>query len=411
MYNILVVDDSALMRKLMCDIINDVQGFSAVDVCSDGDAALSYLRSKKYDAATINMHLPRKSGLDVLRVMKNEGLSVPVVAISSTIKEDRDITMRALEAGAVDLVIRPYRFTSTDRVSFEEALGDKLKTAVSGRFRSSFGSSAMRSSSKSSEQTTAARSNSTFAGTAKHMTAGKPTLEDIASGRLASSISSTARRSLSPKPSEEKSTESIIRSTGRSFRGRYGLVALACSTGGPQALHTMVPMLPGHLGVPFVIVQHMPKGFTASLAERLDLDSKIHVKEAEDNEVLKPDWVYIAPGGRHLQIVERSRGVLTARVFDDPPVNNLRPCADVMYESLLEISMDTILCVVLTGMGADGTQGISELKKVKNIYTITQDEATCVVYGMPKAAYQGGVSDEVAPITQIASCIKKELGV
>ncbi len=388
MYNILVVDDSALMRKVMCDIINGIQGFSATDISADGNMALRSLRTKKYDAATINMYLPGTiSGIDVLQTMKDEDIMIPVVAISSAVKEDRESTVLALEAGAVDMVVRPFRLSPAERPAFSAALAEKLQAAVSGRGLQ-----------KTSRPTTSA-------------SRPKRTLEDIAAGSVVGSVSARARKGKMDTPAASEAIASTPVTSGRSFRGKYGLVAIACSTGGPQALHTMVPMLPGHLGVPVVIVQHMPRGFTGSLAERLHADSKINVKEAEDGEVLKPDWVYIAPGGRHLQIIERTKGVLCARVYDDPPVNNLRPCADVMYESLLHISLDTILCAVLTGMGADGTQGISDLRKAKNIYTITQDEASCVVYGMPKAAANAGLSDEVVPITMVANSIKKELGV
>ncbi|MGN0241517.1 MAG: CheB methylesterase domain-containing protein [Candidatus Weimeria sp.] len=191
----------------------------------------------------------------------------------------------------------------------------------------------------------------------------------------------------------------------------YSLVALACSTGGPQALHRMIPMLPAHIGVPMVIVQHMPAGFTSSLAERIDQDSQIKVREASDQEILRPDTVYIAPGGRHFEVAENRMGDLIAHVYDGPPVHNLCPCADVMYESLCRVRADNIICVVLTGMGSDGTEGISRLKCCKNIYTISQDEKSCVVYGMPKSVYDRGLSDEVKPITEIAKAISRELGV
>ncbi len=188
------------------------------------------------------------------------------------------------------------------------------------------------------------------------------------------------------------------------------LIALACSTGGPQALHVLLPMLPAHIGAPMVIVQHMPNGFTASLAERLNTKSAVTVKEAEDQEELLMDHVYIAPGGRHLEVVE-SGGKQIFRVFDDPPVNNLRPCADVMYESLRSSSYDQILCVVLTGMGADGSAGIASLGQKKPIYVITQSEETCVVYGMPKATDKLGLSNESLPLEHIANAISKKMGV
>ena len=137
--------------------------------------------------------------------------------------------------------------------------------------------------------------------------------------------------------------------------GKYGIIAIACSTGGPQALHKLVPMLPDDFGIPIVILQHMPAGFTKSLADRLDGMSKLTVKEAENGEALLPNVAYIAPGGHHFEIKGKS-GKLYANVYKGPPVNNLRPNADVMYESLIDVDVGSILCVVLTGMGSDGTK-------------------------------------------------------
>ncbi len=191
---------------------------------------------------------------------------------------------------------------------------------------------------------------------------------------------------------------------------KYGIIALACSTGGPQALHTLLPMLPEHLGVPMVVLQHMPSGFTRSLAERVDGMSKLTVKEATDKEVLLPDTVYIAQGGKHLEIGMNSSNKLIAKVYEGPPINNLRPNADVMYESLIDTSVESILCVVLTGMGSDGAKGIAELKEKKDVYCITQNEQTCVVYGMPRAVEEAGLSDVSVPLKQIAETISKKLG-
>ncbi len=372
MYNILIVDDSALMRKRMCDIINAIQGFRAADVCADYKSALRMISTKKYDAATLNIHLSNSTGIDVLKKLKANGSMIPIVAISSSIKEDRDITVLALDSGAVDLVVRPYHFrTDEDLRSFSQSLKNALLAALNGR------------------KATKTKGVTRPAFSANVRTPAKAT---TGSGGVCAPVSGFKK-----KPS--------------SLAGQYKLVAVACSTGGPQALHTMIPKLPSHLGVPVVVVQHMPKGFTASLAERINSDSKVRVKEAEDGEILKPDWIYIAPGGRHFVVEEKSRGVLKSHVYDGPPVNNLRPCADVMYDSLRDIMQENILCVVMTGMGADGSKGIAGLRQAKRVYTITQDEASCVVYGMPKSVAQMGLSDEVVPLTEIANSITKELGV
>lgn len=191
---------------------------------------------------------------------------------------------------------------------------------------------------------------------------------------------------------------------------RPELIAVACSTGGPQALYTMIPMLPKEIGVPIVIVQHMPSGFTAALAERLNQLSHLHVKEAEDGDVLQNGWVYVAPGGKHMEIVENLKKQPCVHISRRPPVNSLRPCADVMYESLINTSYQDVLCVVLTGMGSDGTRGIQELKKHKRLHVITESQESCVVYGMPKSLDQKGLADETFPIQSISEAIMKRLG-
>lgn len=191
---------------------------------------------------------------------------------------------------------------------------------------------------------------------------------------------------------------------------KFGIIALACSTGGPQALHTLLPMLPEHLGVPMVVLQHMPAGFTHSLAERVDNMSKIKVKEATNGELLLPDVVYIAQGGKHFEVDTDRSGNLISKVYDGPPINNLRPNADVMYKSLIDTNIDKVICVVLTGMGSDGAKGIEALKEKKEIYCITQNEETCVVYGMPRAAELNGLSDASVPLNKIAQTISKKLG-
>ncbi len=187
------------------------------------------------------------------------------------------------------------------------------------------------------------------------------------------------------------------------------LIFLACSTGGPQALYEVIPHLPGHLGVPMLLVQHMPKGFTKALAERLDQTSKVTVKEAEHGEKLLDDYIYIAPGGKHMLIQQNAKGACIS-IDDGPPVNSLKPCADVTLDSICKSNFQNILCIVLTGMGSDATVGIKNLSEVKNVYCITENKETCVVYGMPKSVEQNNLSDEVVPLGKIASAITKKLG-
>lgn len=178
-----------------------------------------------------------------------------------------------------------------------------------------------------------------------------------------------------------------------------------------KALQSVIPFLPKELDAPVVLVQHMPPGFTKSMADRLDDLSKIRVKEAEHGERLQKGCVYIAPGGKHLKVAKTADGN-NSIVLDDatPAIGGLKPCANLMYDSLTASSYDEIVCVVLTGMGADGTNGILSLGRSKPIRVIAQNEETCVVYGMPKAIYEAGVVDEVVPLDEVAQTITKTWG-
>ena len=188
------------------------------------------------------------------------------------------------------------------------------------------------------------------------------------------------------------------------------LVVIASSTGGPKSLQSVVPKLPPNLNVAVIIVQHMPSGFTNSLAARLNDLSRIFVKEAEDGEQLRPGRVYIAKGGQHLKVTRKERKYFLT-LTDEPPREGVRPCANYTYESLISTDFDTLVGVVMTGMGADATIGIRNLKKEKDIYTIAQDRETSIIYGMPKMVTEAGLSDIVLPLEKIADEITKKVGV
>lgn len=188
-------------------------------------------------------------------------------------------------------------------------------------------------------------------------------------------------------------------------------MALACSTGGPRALQYVIPFLPKNLDAAVLLVQHMPEGFTASLSKRLNELSRINVKEAADGDILQNGTVYIAKGGSQMRLKRAAAGTYTLSVTVEAARNGLKPCADIMYESLMDMDFDEVICVVMTGMGADGTQGIVQLNKTNKIYVIGQDEETCTVYGMPKAIAESGLVDEVLPLKQIADAITRHVGV
>ena len=189
------------------------------------------------------------------------------------------------------------------------------------------------------------------------------------------------------------------------------LVMIASSTGGPKALQSVIPYISKNIPAPVVIVQHMPKGFTATLANRLNELSEIKVSEVVNYEYLENGHVYLAAGGKHLEIEQDRRGHLQFKENTSDPVGGLRPCANVTLKSIVPATLDFILCVVLTGMGADGYLGISELKENHNIYTIAQSKETCVVYGMPRAIVEHGIADAVIPLENIGREINKKMGV
>ena len=181
------------------------------------------------------------------------------------------------------------------------------------------------------------------------------------------------------------------------------IIAIGSSTGGPQALQTVITGLPAHFPCPVVVVQHMPAGFTNALAGRLHGVSRVNVKEAQDGELLEPGCVYIAPGSYHLRILHES-GVRRIALSDEPPVGNHRPAVNVMYDSVAPLGRD-VVAVILTGMGSDGREGMRKIKE-NGGYCIAQDEATCVVYGMPKSVVDAGLADEICPLPKIAGAIQ-----
>ena len=377
MKKILVVDDSALMRRIVCDIISSDDDLGAPETAIDGLDAYNRIKSNDYDVVVLDMILPRMTGIELLSRMSAENIHVPVIITSSSLKEDAEQTITAMEKGAIDFVVKPFRGDAKAREEFADKLLKSVRLAVS------HGSNGIKR--------TTANTTKPVSGTGSSLN------KNVVKGTYSV-----------PK------TKSIDNSfTGGEFSPIKGgkIVALACSTGGPQALHVFMPMLPRNLPCPVVLTQHMPVGFTAGLATRLNSISEVYVKEAEEGEKLKKGTVYIAPGGKHLEIVQSGNNVACVSLSDAPPVGTLKPCADVMYKSLEAMDYDEIICVVLTGMGADGTNGIAGLKQKKNIYTITQNEESCVVYGMPRAVETKGLSNEVVPLDQVAKAITKKLGV
>lgn len=357
MKKILVVDDSALMRRVLCDIINKDERFHVEDRAVNGLEALDKLKHKTYDAVVLDVNMPVMNGLDLLKELQKLNIQARVVMASTYTREGASITMDALELGALDFVHKPDSAIDCRGEEFSENLLTTLAAVADSRL------SAFLSEKKKKEK--------------------QNTVQKIVA---------LAKKHEAP-------------SVGRK------IVAIASSTGGPKALQAVLPFLPGDLRAPILLVQHMPKGFTASLAERLNSLSRLTVKEAAEGDVLENGHVYLAMGGSHMKVQSDASGRSIIHYTDEPPREGVKPCANYMYESLRESCFDEAVCVVMTGMGADGTEGILHLKDKKKTVVIAQEQSTCAVYGMPRSVVNAGLSDQIVPLDQIAQEIIISVGV
>jgi two-component system chemotaxis response regulator CheB len=330
---VLVVDDSAVMRKLISDILGDASGIEIVGTARDGGDALLKINSLKPDVVTMDIEMPKMDGLTALTHIMTEN-PLPVIMVSAMDKRQADITMKALDLGAVDFIPKTSGTLSLDMEKASRKLISKVM--------------------------------------------------------MASKIKVAQRKAIKISP---VSIPKILSKKG----GR--IVTLGASTGGPRAIPDVLSRLPRDLPAGLLIVQHMPEGFTRSFAERLNWYTSLEVKEAQDGDKITPGLVLVSPGNLHMEI-DKKRIHLT----DGPQVNNVRPSVDVLMKTAADAYGSRCIGVLLTGMGADGAQGMKTIKE-KGGTTIAQDEETCVVYGMPKAANDLRIVDKVAPLSKIAKNI------
>ncbi|MBO4375831.1 MAG: chemotaxis response regulator protein-glutamate methylesterase [Lachnospiraceae bacterium] len=361
MKKVLVVDDSALMRRVLCDIINSDTRFRVVNIAGNGLEALNLLtKGGQYDAVVLDVNMPQMNGIELLKELRKKNIRPKIMMASTDTMEGAQVTIECLELGAIDFVHKPSSAMDCRDEEFKKHFLDTLFAV--------------------SESNTAAA--------AAAAEPAKSVFEDEAFKKLAS-----------------------LASRHKQVTAGSKIVAIASSTGGPKALQSVIPKLPANLNAPIVMVQHMPVGFTASLAERLTSLGELKVKEAAEGDKLQKGHAYLSKGGAHMNIVKTGADY-TIHYTDEPNREGVKPCANYMYESLANSGFDEICCVVMTGMGADGTEGIKNLKNSgKKLHVITQSEDTCVVYGMPKAAVNAGLSNQVAALDQIAQEIILNVGV
>lgn len=386
MKNILIVDDSALMRRVLSDIIDDNKELNAAYLAEDGVEALEILDSgAKVDAIVLDINMPRMDGIAFLKVLNERHQREKVLIVSTLAQKGGAETIRALELGAFDFITKPTSLSEAKGPFFINMFIRMLYVAT-GLSTAGLDTGEEQSVPKPETQKTVFK---------KLFHIQKALVMQRKRGGVAGEVK--ADRS-------KHSKEPLV-------LGANKIVALACSTGGPKALQQVIPKLPSNLDASVVIVQHMPEGFTGSLARRLNELSEITVKEAEHGEPLRKGTVYIAKGGFQFRVMEKNKHEQYLSVTIEEARNALKPCADIMYESLMNVSCDEITCVVLTGMGSDGTDGILQLEQVKQIYVIAQDEESSTVYGMPRAIATAGAVDEVVELQQIAETIIKHVGV
>ncbi len=341
---VVVIDDSALIRKLLSEIINSQPDMQAVGAAPDPLVAREMIRSLNPDVLTLDVEMPKMDGLDFLeRLMRLRPM--PVVMVSSLTERGSDATLRALELGAIDYVSKPKIDIAHGIQEYADEIAEKIRTAAAARLR-------------------------------PRPLPGIPRVERV--------LPALANRSIS--------TEKLI--------------IVGASTGGTEAIKEflldMPPDCPGIL-----ITQHMPEAFTKSFAARLDSLCRISVKEAEHSERVLPGHAYVAPGHSHL-LLRRSGANYMTQLSDAPHVNRHRPSVDVLFRSAAEHAGRNAVGVILTGMGRDGAQGMLAMKQA-GAYNFAQDEASCVVFGMPKEAIAAGATDEVLPLREIAPGVMRFL--
>lgn len=380
---VLIVDDSALMRRVLSDIINSDPRFQVSKVAVNGLEAFLLLTQQKetYDAIILDINMPQMSGIELLEQLEQKKIKATIIIVSTVAKEGAKETIRALELGAFDFVTKPESFFEVKSDKFKDKIISCLETATK-----------------------------LYTLNVKEVLKEEGVIKPPIIPKLPVTLDTSFLSKREPLSRSITENTANTRVPVRSGTGKR-LVAIACSTGGPKALQQVIPKLSAVLGCSVLLVQHMPEGFTASLANRLNEISAIRVKEAEHLEWLEDNTVYIAKGGFQMRFQGTDQGKDVLSVTQEAAKNGLKPCADYMYESLAESNFQEIICVVLTGMGGDGTYGIKKLKEKKNVYVIAQDEATSTVYGMPKVVRDAGLVNEVVPLEQVASAIQKSLGV
>ncbi|AIS16339.1 chemotaxis protein CheY [Pseudomonas rhizosphaerae] len=369
---VLVVDDSGFFRRRVSEILSSDPTIQVVGTATNGREAIDQAQALKPDVITMDYEMPMMDGITAVRHIMQR-CPTPVLMFSSLTHEGARVTLDALDAGAVDYLPKNFEDISRNPEKVKQMLCEKVHTL--------------------------SRSNRRLGA---HVAAPVPT---AAAGASAAPVSSRAAPTRTPAPVTPARAPAPTASSAAPRRKPYKLVAIGTSTGGPVALQRVLTQLPAHFPTPIVLVQHMPAAFTRAFAERLDKLCRITVKEAEDGDVLRPGLALLAPGGKQMMIDGRG----AVKILPGDERLNYKPCVDITFGSAAKSYGDKVLAVVLTGMGADGREG-ARLLKQGGSQVWAQDEASCVIYGMPMAIVKAGLADAVYSLDDIGRHLVEACG-
>jgi len=364
---VLVADDAVLFRRLLSEVLASIPGVEVVGTATNGKITVQKVRELKPDLLTLDIEMPEMDGLAVLDALTRDGKpEVQIIVVSALSRQGGDLTMRALQKGAFDFITKP-----------EAATPELSRAALLRELTPRISALAHRLDVRAILRGVPSR-------VRPEVPVSIPAPQPLPAGTSGDGVASRMQRLSNPS--------------------RPDMVLIGVSTGGPAALNDLLPAIPGDLGVPILVVQHMPPIFTKSLADSLDPKCAMRVREAIHGETPLPNTVYIAPGGLQMRLGMGADNRPILEVTEDPPENNCRPAVDYLFRSAALRFPGRSMAVILTGMGSDGTLGLRLLKR-HGCFVIAQDEPSCVVYGMPKAAVDAGVADIVLPLKSIAGQI------
>lgn len=356
----LVIDDTIVYRKIVSDVLKEIPGVDLIGTANNGKIALSKIASLKPDLITLDIEMPEVNGIEVLQALKNFPDPPVVIMLSTLTQQGSEMTIKALELGAFDFIAKPDQGKMAENM---QKVRDALLPIIH---------------------------------TLKRQKETKYKIHE--------------RLKTKPLPIKDITNKPPIATISRPItRSKSEIVGIGISTGGPNALTKMIPMLPANLKAPVLIVQHMPPMFTASLANSLNNKSSLDVREAKNGDIIEPGKIFIAPGGKQMKIIAGADGLTRIiKITDDPPENSCKPSVDYLFRSIAQHYVGRSTGVIMTGMGSDGSKGLAQMKN-NGSFVIAQDEASCTVYGMPKEPIESGIADVVVPLEKIAEEIVKTI--